>query len=290
MFTSGDLWAGAVVPMAITAAVLILGWRATRRRLGACESRSWAGPLAVGAGFAGGYWSLFGRGEIPPLDVTEWLFFLTLPLVVLGTLDALMRFPMHGRLAASVAAALLALSLLSWPIVATGDGVQNEAAVVVVLGALLSVGCITSLEALAVRISGARLSAVLLVAAVPASMAIVLSGSQRLGQTAGVLAATQAGTLVASVVLGRAAVGRATVLIFVILYAGLMLCGCVYASLTPTNALILFLAPNMAWLAWRWPGRFGDWHEPLAQVALVAAVALLALLRAWQDFAIEVAG
>jgi hypothetical protein len=288
MFTSGDLWGGVAVPMAITAATLILGWRATRRRLGARESRSWAGPLAVGAGFAGGYWSLFGWGEFPPLDVTEWLFFLTLPLVVLGTLDALTRFPMHGRLVAGLAAALLAVSLLCWPIVATDDGFRNDTAVVVALGALLSVGCITSIEALAVRISGARLSAILLAAAVTASMTLVLSGSQRLGQTAGVLAATQAGTLAASVVLGRAAVGRATVLIFVILYAGLLLCGCGYASLTVTNALILFLAPNMAWLAWHWPDRFGIWHEALGQVALVAAVALVAVLRAWQDFAIQV--
>jgi hypothetical protein len=139
-----------------------------------------------------------------------------------------------------------------------------------------------------VRISGARLSAILLAAAVPLSMALVLSGSQRLGQTAGVLAATQAGTLVASLILGRAAVGRATVLIFVILYAGLLLCGCVYAGLTATNALILFLAPNMAWLAWRWTGRFGTWQEPLAQVALVAAVACCRVPQL-ADFAIEVA-
>lgn len=289
MFTSGDLWSGAVVPLVITTAILTIGWRATRRRLGARESRSWAGPLAVGAGFAGGYWSLFGWGEFPPLDVTEWLFFLTFPLVVLGSFDALLRFPLHGRLAASLAAALMAVFLLSWPVVATDDGFQRETALVIALGALVSVGCVTSLEALAVRVSGARLSAILLAAAIPASMTLALSGSQRLGQTAGVLAATQAGTLVASLILGRAAVGRATVLIFVILYSGLLLCGCVYAGLTATNALILFLAPNMAWLAWRWTGRFGTWHERLAQVSLVVAVAMIAVFRAWQSFAVEVA-
>jgi len=289
MFTLGDLWAGAVVPMAITAAILTLGWQATRRRLGARESRSWAGPLAVGAGFAGGYWSLFGWNDFPPVDVTEWLFFLTFPLVLLGTLDALLRFPLHGRLAAGVAAALLMVFLLSWPVVATDDGFQAEAAVAVTLGALVSVGSVTSLEALAVRISGARLSAILLAATIPLSLTLVLSGSQRLGQTSGVLAATQAGTLVASLLLGRASVGRATVLIFVILYAGILLCGCVYAGLTTINALILFLAPNMAWLPWRWTGRFGTWQEPLAQIGLVAAVSLIAVFRAWQAFVIEVA-
>jgi hypothetical protein len=287
MFTVNDLWAGVARPLVLTAATVVIAAHITRRRFTARDSRSWAGPLAVGIGFAGGYWSLFGWGGFPPLDASEWLLFLTLPLVILGTLDSLLHVGLPGTLLTTVVAAPSAMLLLSWPLVKSHDTFQPDALLLTVVASALTVGWIVAMDALAARVSAARLSAILLVAAAPASVALGLSGSQRLAQIGGALAATQAGAMVAHLGLGHAGVGRGSMLVSGVLYAGLLLCGHVYAQLTLVNAVLLFAAPAVAWAA-QIPGhRFDGRKRWVTQLAAVAAVAGWAMLRAILEFNVE---
>ena len=68
------------------------------------------------------------------------------------------------------------------------------------------------------------------------------------------------------------------------LLAGLLWCGYLYANLKTSNALLLAIAPNMAWCG-RWaPRRFGWLIHVAAQLGLVLAVAGVAVLRAWLEF------
>src|SRR4051812_20720167 len=48
---------------------------------------AWAMPIAVGAGFVAGY-ALIGVPKLPPVDGTDWLFWLTAPVTACAALDA----------------------------------------------------------------------------------------------------------------------------------------------------------------------------------------------------------
>jgi hypothetical protein len=290
MLALKDLWAGIALPMALTAATLAISWHATRRRLDARGSRSWAGPLALGIGFAGGYWTLFGWSGFPPPDATEWVFFLTLPLAVIGAFESRWLPPLQVRLALGALAAAMLVLLVGWPVLYAEGKIQGDMALRLAIVGTLAVGWIVSMDTLAVRVSAGRASAILLAAVVPASVGLALSGSQRLGQAAGVLAATQGGALVVNRLLGRAGTGRHAVLIFGILYAGLLLCGNLYADLTAANGLLLFAAPNFAWLAQDSNARHSSWARATAQIGLVTAISGWAIVRIWLDSVPAVAG
>ncbi|MBI3837523.1 MAG: hypothetical protein HY288_06280 [Planctomycetia bacterium] len=283
MFLLRDLLAGVELPIVLTAGTLAVGWFALRHRHGARDSRSWAGPLALGVGFAGGYWALFGLPAFPPLDAIEWLFLLTPGLVLLGLLDSLGRVPLQVRVVSIAASAPASMLLLSWPLL-NGNNYDSRQAVLFATATMLLVGWIAAMDGLAARVSAAQLSAILFCAAAPAALVLLLSGSQRLGQIGGVLAATQfAGSLV-NYALGPAALGRGVIVVFGVLFGGLLLSGYSYAELRPENALMLLAAPLMSWLALLLAWQFRGLPLAATQLALVLVVAGSAVAQAMIDF------
>lgn len=88
----------------------------------------------------------------------------------------------------------------------------------------------------------------------------------------------------ANIVLGRAGLGRGIVLVCGTLLAGLLWCGQIYAGLNTSNALLLAIAPSMAWFGHWAPRRYGWLVHVAVQMALVLAVAAVAAVRAWQAF------
>lgn len=282
MFTWGDLLCGVVLPAAVTGGLLLAGWRLVRRSYSARDSRSWAGPLAVATGFAAGYLALFGWPGIPPHDALDWLLLLAAPLAVLGSFDSYYRLPPPARVMLIAVAVPICFLVLAWPLL-SGSGHANLPLQLVVATAVAMVS-LASVDALATRTSAGRLSALLLAVAVPAAVVLGCSGSARLGLIATVLAATQAGAMGANIVLGRAGLGRGIVLVCGTLLAGLLWCGQLYANLQTGDALLLAIAPNMAWLG-RWaPRRFGWLVHVAVQMGFVLAVAASAAIRAWLEF------
>jgi hypothetical protein len=283
MLSLADFLAGVLLPAALAPGLLLAAWRIARRRMSARDSRSWGGPLAVAGGFIAGYWALLGRPELPPLDALDWLFYLAPPLAVAGTADARLGLRFGARavlIAASVATTFL---LVGWPLLG------GEASARILVAGALATASIVALDALAVRSSAARLSAILLAAAAPAAVVVLLSGSQRLGQIGGLLVGCGAGLLAANLVLGSAAIGRGTTLVFGTLLAGVLVCSHLYAELTSGNALLLAAAPNMAWLAYLVPKRAGWLGATLVQLGAVLGVTAIAVARAWLRF-VEEAG
>jgi hypothetical protein len=287
MFTWADVWAGLALPAAVTAGLLLVAWRAWHRQRSARESRSRGGPLAVGAGFGAGYLALFGWPGVPPGDIVDWLFFLAVPLAAVGLVDSLLRMPLAGRVVLIALAVPAALLLLARPLLAAGEPIAGETSTQLMLFTAVAASSLVALDALAVRISAARLSAILLVLAVPAAIVMTLAGSLRYGQIALLLAATQVGALAANVALGRAAVGRGTVLVFGTLFVGLLWCGNGYAELNTFDALVLLAAPNAAWLAFLLPRRIGWLGQVVLQLSFVLGTAGIAMARAWMQSAAE---
>lgn len=279
MFTWTDILGGLVLPAIATAAVLVVAWRLTRRRLSAGDSRSWAAQLAVGVGFASGYLALFGWPGFPPPDVVDWLFFLALPLAVVGLADSLWQLGGWVRIVSIAAAVPLVLWLAARPLLAAGDELAAETTRSLALFAAVGIVSLVALDALAARYSTARLGAILLAVAIPTAVVATLGGSLRYGQIAMLLAATQGGAWAAGLVLGGAARGRSTVLVFGTLLIGLLWCGNQYAELTTPDALVLVAVANMAWLTML--------PEGIVQLALVLAAAAIAVARAWLESASE---
>ncbi|MEX0679168.1 MAG: hypothetical protein WD063_18985 [Pirellulales bacterium] len=286
MLTWGDVWAGLVLPGATTAGLLVVGWWVAERRLPARQSRSWAGPLAVGAGFAAGYLALFGWPGFPPPDAVDWLLFLAPALVVVGLLDGCLQMPLGGRIVSITVAVPAAIVLLSWPLV--GANPQGELLARLVYAAALGAVSLIALDALSSRVSAARLSAILLAVALPAAALLSLSGSLRYGQIAGLLAAAEAGALAVNLVLGPGASGRGTVVVAGTLLAGLVCSGNLYAELTPSDAVLLAAAPTVAWVARAVPPRFGRLAQTLVQIGLVLALAGIPVVRARLEYQGEV--
>lgn len=287
MLTRADIWAGLITPGALTAGLLVVGWRLARRRWSMRQSRSWAGPLAVGAGYAAGYLALFGWPGVPPIDSIDWLCLLAVPLTLAGLLDSCLRIGWPGRVLLIAVVVPWALLLPAWPLFVAEAQAGAPVALQLAVAVVLACAAVMSLDALGAHLSAARLSGILLAVSVPAALVLALSGSLRLGQIGGLLAAAAAGALAVNLILGTAAVGRGMVPVFGPLLAGLLWCGHLFSELTTADALLLAAAPNMAWLAQRLPRRFGRLSQALAQLLLVMATAGIALVGAWLRFSRE---
>jgi hypothetical protein len=272
MLTTRDLLMGVLLPAAISASVVTIGWRATKRRLGQRDARLWAGPLAIGAGLGGAWLALFGREGIPPGDATGWLFVAIVPLSVLGAAEAWYRFPLQGRLASAAISVGALFWLLAAPLVAPDAPDRDAVLKAVALAAGLTVGWIVVMDQLGRRVSSARASAILLVAALGAAYVVGHSGSQRLAQIAAALAAAQVGILASSLWLPTCVAGRGVALVFGVLYGGLLVGGRLYAELNSAAGFALLVAPCSVWLVEPWRRRLHQWQTDVLQLALVAIV------------------
>src|SRR5688500_12636000 len=122
MFTGQELVYVLLVPAAVSAAFAAFAWW---RRWG------WPMPAAVGGGFLAGY-ALLGVPELPPIDGNDWLFWLAVPVTLLGVTDAAMGQPKWGWLFGAAAGAVALVVL--WPLAQAGS--VSHTALVATAGAL----------------------------------------------------------------------------------------------------------------------------------------------------------
>jgi len=274
-----SIFAGVLLPAAITALVLVAGWRRSRHRYSARESRSWAGAPALAAGFIAGWLALWGWPGLPPHDAIDWLPWAAVPLAAAGYIEAYWRVPLAGGVLAIGIAVPVMLLLVAWPLLASPG--NDDLAVVLVALTAVAVTSTIATELLAARTSAARLSALLWAVALPAAATLFLARSSRLAMIAGLLAAAQAGALGANLLLGRAGLGRGTVLVFGTLLSGLLASGLLYSELRAVDGLLLAAAPLAAWPARSIPRHWGWTAQTLLEVGLVLAVASVPALWLW---------
>ena len=282
MFTLFDIWAGGVLPLAVSTAVLAAtGWF-LRHRDGVRESRSVAGPLAISLGFVAGWQTLLGRVEFPPVDANNWLYYLAILAAAVGMLVSWARMPEAFGVVAALLLPPLAAWLLARPLLGREDADIGPAGLIV-LG-LVGSGWILAMDDLARRVSASRAAMILLCAWLPASMSLIFSGSQRLGQICGLLAATLLAWIVLRFAQGPAGRARGVMLVVGVVYLGLLFAARLYSELRTPQALLLFLAPLAAAGLRFVLGRRDDRWVPLVQCALVAGIAGIVLVWTGVEF------
>jgi hypothetical protein len=257
-----------VVP-AVVAALVLMAVRWVCRRGGFAGGDRVAAAAALGAGYLAGH---LGNAPpaFPPLDVTDRLPWLAGAATLLGILEAARPSPAWARWENRLLMAALVLGVVLGPVLEATAATRPGQAWLAGLGLALLLSW-ANLEALAARLPGAVLGPALLLVAVGAAAALVLSGSLVLGQLGGALAAALAAVGVLS---GRSvglSLGGGGVAVLVATLGALLLEGHVYAALPASAACALAAAPAATWAGAVGPiRRAARW-----KAALVAAVATL---------------
>ena len=267
-----DLLWSVLVPALLAGLVLLVSWGARSTAPAPARGRT-VGALALGLATLAAYAHLFGAPVVPSaervLAARDWVPWI----VALAMLAyALALVPRLGD-AIALAAPPLLLALLVWlslrPLLARSLGLVELAAVVAGLALAWA-----SAEALARRVRGASVPAVLWVAVGAASAAAVLQHLASVAQLAGGLA----GGLGAAVVLAwrnpRLSLAGGGVAVALLVLGALLVNAVYYATLPPLAAELALLALLTPWLAHM------PWFDALGPRSKVAVRAALAAMPA----------
>ena len=260
MVTPDELLRVLLAPLLISTIIAVIGyWRRW----------AWALPLAMGAGFIVGY-VLMGAPKLPPQDGTDWLFWLAMPLTLVGVLSTLL--PERWRWPVAIVAGAVAFGVVR-PLVP--GGVSAGAATLFSVGAAV-VGFLLALVATLVEERLTPLAVILAFSFTLGSAAVlVMSSNLRIVGVYGIAAAAATGS--AAIFAGplsksgpryRTLVSPGVAIVATGLLAGLFTGGRFYPDpgVTWANLLVVSLAPLLllaaAWL-------------PIKSVAVRAVIGLV---------------
>lgn len=226
--------------------------------------------LALACAELAGFWMLEGRPHFPPVESIDWLMPVTVGCVLLAVIAH--ALPVWGRMVLVTAVcAWVWARIVVFPMPGyTWDGsifwmVLLGLATAMMWTALASTAhCISPAHA---RVMVAIAAGGLLLSLTGAGVALMLSGSLRLGQLAFITAAMTA----AAVASGRVLWPGSALLVPSVLLVALLINGCFYAELPISSAVLLGAAPACVRISRGW------WR-----VALVVGLVALAV---WLAFA-----
>ncbi len=259
-----------LISLLVTGAVLAASALAAGRRVHLLV------PVALGAGYAAGH-AATGWPSFPPADAVDWMAWLSIGGAAAGALGSF-GSPWMGRVASAVVCAAAPVLVLR-PLLSSGSEGLG-AGLVAGLSALFVAG-FAGLETLAARAPGASLPLVLWIEAGGTSAALLVSGSLRLAQLAGALAAALVAAAAVSVWRPTLSTARAGSLVIPVL-GGLLLAGRFYSELPTASAALLALAPLAAWRAASGTvGRPEPWRSLLVRGLIALLVVSAAAAVAW---------
>lgn len=257
-------------------------------RLGGAKGRrgerfSWAAATGIAAGYCVGHLSISGAQSFPPVESTQWLFYLVAVSAGLGTLEGLWRAPpwLTWALRSILVGALLWFTLRplaqhSWSAPRSALWFSALAAGTILFWA--------SLDRFILRGDFQLFLFTIIATAGAAGAVFVLSGSARLSQLALAVAAVVVGSFVATPRQAPFLV-RAMAPVLVTISLGLWLNGYFYTEVGALGSASLALAPLGAWIAFM-PrvARLGAIRSRLVGLGAVALILLPAVVHALVKF------
>jgi hypothetical protein len=277
---------GVVLPVVLCAGVLMAAWRPWRRDA-QLAGGLWAGAIAFAVAFVVAFIAVDPWPGLPPHVTWHWLAWLAPIAAVAGVADALLRWPMAVRLLGAVTLAAVCGRLL------VGDWVDHAWLWRAVMASAIAVVAV-SVNAAANRRPGATVPLSMCVAAMGASVVLLGSGSAKLAQLAGAMAACLGVAVAISWWRPTVSIARGGVAVIAVLLPGLVLSGYFpsYSEIPPWVYVLAAIAPVFAWPAAmiRLEG-LRVWQASIIRVALATipvavtvAVAVLALVRRETDY------
>ena len=247
MLTASDLLHVVVAPVVVAAAIAGVGrWR----------KWAWAMPLAAGAGFMTGF-ALVGVPKLPPRDGTDWLFWLAIPVTLLGVLDALVGKRWGWVLGAAAGGVGLVVLLPLVPGALSTGEVARVAVLLAVAGAV-----------------GALCAHVAEPAGGPPAV-VVMSSHLFVVGLYGIAASAALGPV--AVLTAKLPAGRSVAVVAVSLLAGLLAGGRYYPDpgVSVLNFSVLIAAPALLLLAAAVPGNKAWVRGVIAVLAVAIAVGVV---------------
>lgn len=253
MLTADEALRAVLAPMLVAAAIAGAGW---------WRKWPWAMPAAAGAGFLAGY-ALIGVPRLPPLDGTDWLFWLAFPVTLLGATDALTGWRWGWLIGA--AAGVVALVIVS-PLAPHAVSVGAMLGTSIGLAAAGAALCFTA--RVVERRVGARPLVAGLCIVMGGAAVVVFSSNFR---SAGIYGLAAAAALAPVAAFAGSPRASAVATLAVPVLAGLLAGGHFYADpgVTPTHLVILMATPALLLVGAALPLK-RPWVRPAAALLAVA--------------------
>jgi hypothetical protein len=235
--------------------------------IGAWRKSIWMMPLAAGAGFIVSY-ACFNVPRLPPLDGSDWLFWLAIPLTLLAVLNGRLNLRWGWVLAGAAGVVTTVVlypllpnslshqKLLEMALLTTGAGVGLAA---ITQLAQKQIGSIWIVMALCIASAGAGV--------------VIFSSNFRDGGLRGIAAAAALGPVA---LLGMRLKSASSVAVFSVpLLAGLLVIGRAYPEpgVSSVNFYILLLSPALIAIGAILPLKRSGMRGAIALLAVIIAVA-----------------
>jgi len=191
--------------------------------------------LIFAAGIIWAYLLAFGGFAFPPRESGQWIPYLAGVVALVGCLQAIRL----GRKVSNLILCLGTALIFFWSQIS-----GNPVALVWIIGVtiVLFLSTILLQQVIEDRCSGAELSLGLALSAGAGGIAIFLGGSAVLGQVSGSIGAIL-GVIAVLAFFFNATVGTVLPLVYLFIFACLLLSGCLFAQLPWLTAVLLWIAP-----------------------------------------------
>lgn len=272
MFPIRILAFGVLLPAVVAGFVLFVAWR---RSLFTMNGK-WSGAVAFTLGYLIAHFAAFGMPSFPPTDATQWLAYLAVAAMVVGLVESFWQAPSWARWFWRWGFSGLVLWLLLRSVVEYTWGLPKGLVWLLALSIVMLMFW-TALDALAERIKGAFLPALLFITSLGSSIALMLGRSASISQLCGSVTVM---TIVSAIVgwqqhnftLAKGAAAVLTVLLF-----GFWLNGVFYAYLPMVTAVLLMLSPMVGWLGQMPPmRRLPAWQSVFVQILAALLLVVVA--------------
>ena len=233
---------GVLLPLLVSGVITVLAVRPWR--MGPADGRGrWGVELGVAAGYLAGHIGVVGLPPLPPVETTQWLFYLVALSGLFALAGSFKRTPPWLRWGLR----LLLIAGLIWTTLKPIAGyyewsAAESAAWGLGLGTAIAALWI-ALEGLAERVPGLPAPVSLIVVGIGTAVVLALSSSAMLGQLGGVLVAAMMPCFILSWARFSPSPSRGAISVAVLILAGLLLNGYFYADLKWINAVLLAVSP-----------------------------------------------
>jgi hypothetical protein len=228
--------------------------------------------IGIGSFLAGGiiwaYLLAFGGFAFPPRESGQWIPYLAGVVALVGCLQGIWLGRQVSNLVLSLATALI----LFWSQI---SGNPLALVWIIALTIALFFSAILLQQVIEDRCSGAELALSLALSAGAGGIVIFLGGSAVLGQVSGSMGAIL-GVIAVLAFFFNATVGTVLPLVYLFIFACLLLSGCLFAQLPWLTAILLWVAPWGLVIGQRWDQPKISRRAKALLIRILSVIALVA--------------